>query len=64
MIKVNDHAHFSGLKMCLVISDLFPFIFDYGYLGHEMWSQVPLMPMVMKFGPTHWGMLCEQFYDI
>ena len=46
-----------------MISDLFPFIFDYGNVGHEMWCQVPLMPIVMKFGPTQ-GMLCEQFCDI
>ena len=32
-----------------MISDLFPFIFDYGNVGHKMWCQVPLMPMVMKF---------------
>ena len=47
-----------------MISDLFPFIFDYGNVGHEMWCQGPLMSMVMKFGPTHSGRLYEQFCDI
>ena len=35
--EVNDHAHFSSLKMCVVRSDLFLFIFYYGNVGHEMW---------------------------
>ena len=34
---VNDHAYFSGLKMCVITSDLFAFIFDLGNVGHEMW---------------------------
>ena len=35
--KVNDHTHFSDLRMCVVVSDLFLFIFDYCNVGHEMW---------------------------
>ena len=35
--QVIDHTHFSGLKMCGGIFDLFPFIFDYGNVGHGMW---------------------------
>ena len=48
---VTHIAHFSGLKMCVVIFDLFPFILDFSSVGHEM-CYVPLMLMVMKFGPT------------
>ena len=51
---VNGHTHFSGLKMCPVISDLFLFIFDYSNVGHEM-CQVLLLPVVMKFGPNSLG---------
>ena len=40
-------------EKCVIISDLLPFLFEYGNVGHEMWCQVPLMPVVMKFGPTH-----------
>ena len=62
--EVNGHAHLSYLKMCPMISDPFPFIFDYGNVRHEMWWHFPLMPVVMKFCPTHKGMLCEQSCDI
>ena len=50
--EVSDHAHFFGLKLCWRIFDQLMFIFDYENVGHGMWWQVPLMPMVMKFGPT------------
>ena len=35
--SVNDHAHFSDLKMCVVISDLFLFVFHQGNVSNEMW---------------------------
>ena len=51
--EVNGHAHFSGLKMCFPIFDLLPLILNSGTVDGEMWSYVALMPVVMKFGPTH-----------
>ena len=56
--QVNDHDPLLWLKK------LFLFIFDQGNVGHEMWCQVLLMSMAMKFGRTHQGPLCEQFFDI
>ena len=47
-----------------MIFDLLPLILNNGTVNGEMWSKVALMPMVMKFGPTHWGTLYEQFCDI
>ena len=47
--------------MYVIISDLFPFIFDWGNVAYEMWHWVPLIPVVMKFGPTHRGHCMSSF---
>ena len=45
------------LKMCTNGSHLLPVILNYGTMSDEMRSQVGLMPMVIKFGPSDWGHL-------
>ena len=36
--QVNGHAHFSGLKMCILIFDLLPLILNNGIVNGEMWT--------------------------
>ena len=43
--------------MCVRTFDLLAFILNNGTVGGEMRSQVALMPMVFKFGPSDYGLL-------
>ena len=50
--EVRGHEFWTHLKMCALIFDLLPLILNNGTVNGEMRSQVALMPVVMKFGPS------------
>ena len=50
--EVRAHELWRHLKMCVITFGLLSFILSNGIVCGEMRSQVVLMPMVIKFGPS------------
>ena len=49
---MRGHEFWTHLQTCTELVDLFPPILESGTVSGEMGSEVALMPMVIKFGPS------------